>query len=163
MNLEAIQSALVEADVDGWLFYDHHHRDPIGTHILGLDEKAHITRRWYYFVPAAGEPRKLVHRIEQGRLDSLPGTKGLYSSWQELAAGLGVMLKGSRRLAMQFSPNNDIMYVSMVDAGTVDFLRSIGKEIVSSADLVSRFEAVLNEEQIASHAVAQNTASSIPR
>jgi Xaa-Pro aminopeptidase len=155
MKLDAIQSALREDGVDGWLFYDHHHRDPIAARILGLDEKAHITRRWYYFVPATGEPRKLVHRIEQGRLDVLPGAKAQYSSWQELHAGLETMLAGARRLAMQYSPNNDIMYVSMVDAGTVEFLRGLGKEIVSSADLVSQFEAVLSAEQIASHAVAQ--------
>jgi len=155
MNLDAIQAALRDAGHDGWLFYDHHHRDPIGERILGLDEKAHITRRWYYFVPANGEPRKLVHRVEQGRLDSLPGSKGLYSSWQELHAGLETMLGGARRLAMQYSPNNDIMYVSMVDAGTVEFLRDLGKTIVSSADLVSQFEAVLSESQIASHVAAQ--------
>jgi Xaa-Pro aminopeptidase len=157
MNLEAIQAALTEAGFDGWLFYDHHHRDPIAAHILGLDPKAHITRRWYYYVPAAGEPRKLVHRIEQGRLDSLPGAKGQYSSWQELHAGLDVMLSDARRIAMQYSPNNDIMYVSMVDAGTVEFLRGLGKQVVSSADLVSQFEAVLSEEQIASHGVAQGS------
>ena len=155
MNLEAIQAAIRDAGFDGWLFYDHHHRDPIAAHILGLDEKAHITRRWYYLVPAKGEPRKLVHRIEQGRLDSLPGSKGLYSSWQELQAGLKAMLAGSRRLAMQYSPNNDIMYVSMVDAGTVEFLRGLGKQIVSSADMVSQFEAVLSEEQMESHAIAR--------
>ena len=161
MNLALIQSAIREAGVDGWLFYDHHHRDPVGEHILGLDPKAHITRRWYYLVPAEGDPRKLMHRIEQGRLDSLPGSKGLYSSWQELAAGLKAMLGGFRRIAMQYSPNNDIMYVSMVDAGTVEFLRGIGKQIVSSADLVSRFEAVLSEEQIASHAAAQGKIDAI--
>src|SRR5579862_9461450 len=155
MNLEAIQAALHEAGHDGWLFYDHHHRDPIGERILGLDPRAHITRRWYYYIPAEGEPRKLVHRIEQGRLDSLPGSKGLYSGWQELAAGLESMLGDARRLAMQYSPNNAIMYVSMVDAGTIEFLRSIGKQIVSSADLVSQFEAVLTEKQILSHSVAQ--------
>ena len=155
MNLESIQAAIREAGVDGWLFYDHHHRDPVGERILGLDPKAHITRRWYYFIPAAGEPRKLVHRIEQGRLDSLPGTKGFYSSWQELASGVEAMLGGFKRIAMQYSPNNAIMYVSMVDAGTVEFLRSIGKQIVSSADMVSQFEAVLTEEQIASHMTAQ--------
>ena len=159
MNLEAIQTALREASLDGWLFYDHHHRDPIGETILGLDPKAHITRRWYYFIPASGEPRKLMHRIEQGRLDSLPGSKGLYSSWQELQAGLKAMLRGFRRIAMQYSPNNDIMYVSMVDAGTVEFLRRIGKQIVSSADLVSQFEAVLSDAQIASHTVAQQAVS----
>jgi Xaa-Pro dipeptidase len=155
MNLDAIQAALRAADYDGWLFYDHHHRDPIGEHILGLDPKAHITRRWYYFIPAAGEPRKLVHRIEQGRLDTLPGTKGLYSSWQELAAGLEAMLAPVHRIAMQYSPNNAIMYVSMTDAGTVEFVHSLGKQIMSSADLVSEFEAVLTAEQIASHSVAQ--------
>ena len=155
MNLAAIQAALREAGHDGWLFYDHHHRDPIAARILGLDEKAHITRRWYYFVPAQGEPRKLVHRIEQGRLDALPGAKAQYSSWQELAAGIEAMMGGARRVAMQYSPNNAIMYVSMVDAGTVEFLRGLGKEIVSSADLVSQFEAVLSEEQMATHAVAQ--------
>ncbi len=155
MNLEAIQAALREAGCDGWLFYDHHHRDPIAAHILGLDEKAHVTRRWYYLIPAQGEPRKLVHRIEQGRLDSLPGTKGQYSSWQELARGIEAMLADVRQLAMQYSPNNDIMYVSMVDAGTIEFLRGLGKEIVSSANLVSQFEAVLTEEQMETHAAAQ--------
>jgi Xaa-Pro aminopeptidase len=161
MNLEAIQSALREAGLDGWLFYDHHHRDPIAARILGLDPNAHVTRRWYYFVPASGEPRKLVHRIEQGRLDTLPGAKAPYSSWQELAAGLEAMLHGARRLAMQYSPNNAIMYVSMVDAGTVEFLRSLGKQIMSSADLVSQFESVLSEEQVASHAVAQQAIDTI--
>jgi Xaa-Pro aminopeptidase len=161
MNLEAMQGALREAGSDGWLFYDHHHRDPIGERILGLDPKAHITRRYYYFVPADGEPRKLVHRIEQGRLDMLPGSKGMYSSWQELHTGLEAMLRGAHRIAMQYSPNNDIMYVSMADAGTVEFLRSLGKEIVTSADLVSQFEAVLTGEQMASHAVAQKAIDAI--
>jgi len=161
MNLQAMQSALREAGFDGWLFYDHHHRDPIGERILGLDPKAHITRRYYYFVPAAGDPRKLVHRIEQGRLDTLPGSKGMYSSWQELHLGLDTMLTGARKIAMQYSPNNDIMYVSMADAGTVEFLRTLKKEIVSSADLVSQFEAVLSEEQIASHTVAQKAIDAI--
>jgi Xaa-Pro aminopeptidase len=160
-NLAAMQAALVEAGLDGWLFYDHHHRDPIAARILHLDEKALVTRRWYYFVPAAGEPRKLVHRIEQGRLDRLPGAKALYSSWQELEAGLELMLTGARTVAMQYSPNNAIMYVSMVDAGTVEFLRGLGKRIVSSADLVSRFEAVLSEEQMATHGVAQRALDAI--
>ena len=161
MNLDSIQAALRSASLDGWLFYDHHHRDPIAAHILGLDPKAHITRRWYYFIPATGEPRKLVHRIEQSRLDTLPGSKTLYSSWQELHAGLESLLQKQKNIAMQYSPNNAIMYVSMVDAGTVEFLRSLGKQIVSSADLVSHFEAVLSEEQIASHGVAQVAIDSI--
>jgi Xaa-Pro aminopeptidase len=161
MQLDAIQAVLRDSGLDGWLFYDHHHRDPLAARILGLDPKAHITRRWYYFIPASGEPRRLVHRIEQGRLDALPGTKGLYSSWQELRGGLAALLGGARRIAMQYSPNNDIMYVSMVDAGTVEFVRSLGKQIVSSADLISQFEAVLSAEQIASHGVAQRAIDAV--
>ena len=161
MQLEAIQAALRAAQLDGWLFYDHHHRDPIATRILGLDPHAHVTRRWYYFIPAIGEPRKLVHRIEAGRLDSLPGSKSAYSSWQELEAALDAMLTGSRRVAMQYSPRNAIMYVSMVDAGTVELLRSLGKEIVSSADLISQFEAVLTADQMASHNAAQRKIDAI--
>ena len=155
MNLTAIQSALRQARLDAWLFYDHHHRDPIADAILGLPETGLVSRRWYYVIPAEGDPRKLVHRIEAGRLDSLPGSKGVYSSWQELETGLEAMLGPWRRIAMQYSPRNAIMYVSMVDAGTVELLRELGKEIVSSADLVSRFQAVLTEEQIASHYEAQ--------
>ncbi len=155
MQVDEMQAAIREQGVDGWLFYDHHHRDPIAGRVLGMDPAAHVTRRWYYFVPAVGEPRKLVHRIESFRLDGLPGGKREYSSWQELAAELERMLEGARRIAMQYSPGNAILYVSMVDAGTVEFLRELGKEIVSSADLVSRFEAVLSEEQMASHALAQ--------
>ena len=155
MDLAAIQSALREHKLDGWLFYDHHHRDPIAYRILGLDEKSFVSRRWFYYVPATGEPRKLVHRIESGKLDSLPGEKNEYSSWQELEQMLEAMLLGSEKIAMQYSPRNAIMYVSMVDAGTVELLRGIGKDIVSSADLVSIFEAVLTEPQIATHFAAQ--------
>jgi Xaa-Pro aminopeptidase len=155
MNLEQIQSALREQQVDGWLFYDHHHRDPIAYRILGLSDTLHVSRRWYYFIPAEGQPRKLTHRVESGKLASLPGSGQLYSSWQELEAGLRTMLESYQKLAMQYSPRNAIMYVSLVDAGTVEVLRDMGKTIVSSADLVSRFEAVLTPEQIASHYEAQ--------
>jgi Xaa-Pro dipeptidase len=161
MQLDAIQEALRKARLDGWLFYDHHHRDPIAYRILGLSEGLHITRRWYYFVPATGEPRKLVHRIESGRLDPLPGKAHAYSSWQELEAGLRQMLNGAERIAMQYSPRNAIMYVSMVDAGTIEVLRELGKTIVSSADLVSRFEAVLTPEQEKSHYEAQGKLDAI--
>ncbi len=161
MQIEAIQDALREQGLDAWLFYDHHHRDPIAYSILGLPATAHVTRRWYYAVPAAGEPRKLVHRIESGRLDSLPGSKGVYSSWQELEIGLDAMLAPYQKIAMQYSPRNAIMYVSMLDAGTMEVLQEMGKTIVSSADLVSRFEAVLSEAQIASHYEAQKAIDEI--
>ncbi len=161
LDLGAIQSALRENKFDGWLFYDHHYRDPLGYRILGLGEGLHVTRRWFYFVPAEGEPKKLVHRIESGRLDALPGSKAVYSSWQELEAQVEAMLAGRTRIAMQYSPRNAIMYVSLVDAGTVELLRGMGKEIVSSADLVSQFEAVLTEEQIATHYAAQQRVDAI--
>jgi Xaa-Pro dipeptidase len=160
-DLEAIQSALRENKFDGWLFYDHHHRDPLAYSILGLDPKAHVTRRWYYFVPATGEPKKLVHRIESFKLDPLPGTKSVYSSWQELESRLQTLLTGATRIAMQYSPRNAIMYVSMVDAGTIELLRSFGKEPVTSADLVSHFEAVLTDAQLATHYVAQKSIDEI--
>lgn len=155
MKIDAMQAALREAKLDGWLFYDHHGRDPLAYGILGLDPRMHVTRRWFYFIPAQGEPKKLSHRIEATRLDTLPGEKTLYSSWQEMEQALEAMLSGSTRIAMQYSPRNAIMYVSMVDAGTVELVRSMGKEIVSSADLVSQFEAVLTEDQIETHYIAQ--------
>lgn len=154
MNLSAIQAALREQKIDAWLFYDHHHRDAIAYRVLGVPEHLMVTRRWYYVVPAEGEPRKLVHRIEAGHLDSLPGTKREYSGWQELFENLKSMLAPYRNLAMQYSPNNIVFTVSLVDAGTVDLIRSFGKNIVSSADLVSRFEATLLDEQIETHFAA---------
>ena len=155
MDLDRIQSALRERKLDGWLFYDHHNRDPLAASILGLPANAHVTRRWYYLIPAQGEPQKLVHRIEAGKLDSLPGARRAYSSWQELESALAAMLEPHTTLAMQYSPRNAIMYVSMVDAGTVELVREMGKQIVSSADLVSQFQAVLTDAQIATHFEAQ--------
>jgi Xaa-Pro aminopeptidase len=155
MNLDEIQAALRQYQIDGWLFYDHHHRDPIAYRILGLSQSMLVTRRWYYLIPAIGQPSKLVHRIEQSRLDALPGPKRVYSSWQEMEREIERMLEPSSTLALQYSPRNAIMYVSMADAGTVELLRSMGKTIVSSADLVSRFEAVLTPAQISSHSQAQ--------
>ena len=155
MDLDAIQAALRDAGLDGWLFYDHHHRDPLAYRILGLDASSHVTRRWFYFIPATGEPRKLVHRIETLRLDSLEGSKAEYSSWQELETSLARLLESATTIAMQYSPRNAIMYVGLIDAGTIEVLHEMGKTVVSSADLVSRFEAVLTEAQIATHFEAQ--------
>jgi Xaa-Pro aminopeptidase len=161
-DLEAIQQALRENKVDGWLFYDHHHRDPLAYSILGLDPNAFVTRRWYYYIPSGGGvPQKLVHRIESGRLDSLPGEKTEYSSWQELEQKLEGILLGSEKIAMQYSPRNANMYVSMVDAGTIELLRDMGMQIVTSADLVSHFEAVLTDAQLATHYVAQKAVDEV--
>lgn len=156
MNLARIQSALCERNFDAWLFYDHHHRDPIAYRILGLRPELMVTRRWFYLVPAKGDPVKLVHRIEAGHLDTLPGSKRSYSSWQELQQNLQQMVKPYPGLVMQYSPQNAIPYVGLVDAGTVELLRSFGVNVLSSGDLVSEFEAVLTDEQIASHYAARD-------
>lgn len=161
MDLGAIQAALRERNFDAWLFYDHHYRDPIAYRVLGLPESLMVTRRWFYLIPAQGEPRKLVHRVEPGHLDSLPGRKDQYSAWQELWENLKSMLGPYSTIAMQYSPNNLIPYISLVDAGTVELVRSFGKSIVSSGDLVARFEAVWSDEQIRSHFAARDAVDRI--
>ncbi len=150
MNLSAIQSALSEAKLDGWLFYDHHGRDPIAYRVLKLDVPM-CTRRWYYLIPAQGQPTKLVHRIERSRLDALPGTELQYSSWREQRERLREMLAGKTKVAMQYSQMNDIPYIGLVDAGTVELIKSFGTEIASSADLVQLFEARWSPETLALH------------
>jgi Xaa-Pro aminopeptidase len=161
MNLQGIQTALQSRHLDAWLFYDHHHRDPIAYRVLGLPETLFVSRRWFYLIPADGEPKKLVHRIEAGRLDSLPGTKSAYSSYQELGENLKSMLKPYRTVAMQYSPNNMVPYIGLVDAGTVELVRSSGVEVVSSGDLVAQFEATWTAEQIESHFAAQRAIDAI--
>ncbi len=154
MRLDEIQAALRSAGIDGWLFFDHHQRDPLAYHILGLPLTMHASRRWYYLVPASGEPVRLVHRIESGNLDAVPGEKRQYSRWSEQKAELQKLLGGLRRVAMQYSPDCAVPYVSMVDAGTVELVRATGVEVVTSADLVQVFEATLSEEQRVSHFAA---------
>jgi Xaa-Pro aminopeptidase len=161
MNLPAIQSVLRERNIDAWLFYDHHHRDAIAYRVLGLPQNLMVTRRWYYVIPAQGEPSKLVHRIEAGHLDSLPGRKLQYSAWQELADNLKSMLAPYRDIAMQYSPNNMVFVVSVVDGGTLEMVRGFGKNVVSSADLVAQFEATLTDEQIKTHFEARDAVDAI--
>jgi Xaa-Pro aminopeptidase len=149
-RLSSLQAALAAAGLDGWLFYDFRGSDPIGRRILGLGEGL-ATRRWYYLVPAAGQPRAHVSAVESSVLAGLPGTARIYRSWQEHRDGLRDLLRGSRRIAMQYSPENAIPYVSRVDAGTVDTIRALGIEVVTSADLVQHFEAVWSPAQYESH------------
>jgi Xaa-Pro dipeptidase len=161
MDLSAIQSALRERNIDAWLFYDHHHRDPIAYRVLGLPQGLMVTRRWFYVIPAQGEPVKLVHKIEAGHLDTLPGQKQQYSGWQELFDSLKTMLASYRDVAMQYSPNNIVFYVSLVDGGTLDLVRGLGKNVVSSADLVAQFEATWSGDQIKSHFAARDAIDAI--
>ncbi len=152
-DIKAIQEALRQQKLDGWLFYDILHRDPIAYRVLALDH-AMAKRRWFYLIPAKGKPRKLVHRIEAGALDSLPGDKMVYSAAEELEKNLKKLVGPAKRVAMQYSPKNSIPYVSLVDAGTVELIRAQGCKVVSSADLVQQFEAAWTPEQLESHRTA---------
>ena len=155
--IEAIQQALKEADLDGWLFYSFRGSDPIAANILGMNEEGHLaTRRWFYLIPQSGEPTRIVHSIERDALDRVPGKKLVYLPWQQLHAHLKdslLALTSERkpRVAMQYSPDAAIPYLSRVDGGTIELLRSFGIEIISSADLVQRFESAWNDEQLAMH------------
>ena len=150
MEFDLIQSTLRENGLDGWLFYDHHRRDPIAYRILKINPPM-CTRRWYYLIPAEGDPSKLIHRVERQNLAGLPGAELEYSSWKEQHEGLKKMLAGKRRIAMQYSPLNAIPYVGLVDAGTIELVKGLGVEVFSSADLVQLFEARWSEEALASH------------
>jgi Xaa-Pro aminopeptidase len=163
MNLEAIQQALAAEGLDGWLFFDHHGRDPLAYRVLGLPAGRTATRRWYYLIPASGEPRGLVHGIEPFALDGLPGAISKYSSWTAQTEGLGRLLAGQRRIAMQYSPDCAIPYVAMVDAGTVELVRKSGVEVVSSADLVQQFEARWTAANLESHLAAGRKVDAIRR
>jgi len=149
-NIAAIQEQLRAAKVAGWLFYDFRGRDPIAHRILALPA-AMRTRRWFYFVPAKGMPRKLVHKIEAQALASLPGDTLYFSAQEELRGNLKKMLGRAKTVAMQYSPKNAIPYVSMVDAGTIELVRSTGTKVVTSADLVQKFEACWSAAQLESH------------
>ncbi len=151
MNLATIQQALRSASLDGWLFFDHHERDPLAYRVLGLTAPGHVSRRWYYFIPARGAPRGLVHRVEPQMLDALPGEKLTYARWQEQETGLQAVLHDAKKVAMQYSPRCAVPYVANVDAGTLELIRSLGVEVVSAAELIQIFEAKWTPAQLAMH------------
>jgi len=153
-RVSEIQQALRDAEIGGWLFYDFRGSDPLAYRILQLDPRLHVTRRWYYWIPAQGAPVKLLHRIEPHVLDTLPGQAEYYVSWEQQRQILGRLLAGGFRVAMQYSPLNAVPYVSRVDAGTIELIRSYGVEVVSSADLIQTFEARWTDRQLESHQFA---------
>src|SRR5579883_621288 len=149
-DLSAVQAAIREAGCDGWLLYDFRGQNILAQRVAGVMPK--LSRRWFYFVPASGEPRKLVHAIEPASLDHLPGTqKTVYRRWQELEAGVGKLLTGANRVAMEYSERNANPYIGRVDAGTVELVRSFGCTVVGSGDLIQQFEATWDDEQEKSH------------
>ena len=151
MQLELIQQELRTQGLDGWLFFDHHLRDPLAYRVLGFTPPRTPTRRWYYVIPAEGEPAGIEHRVEPGMTASLPGVKIPYSSWTEQVEALRRITSGMRRVAMQYSPMCAIPYVAMVDAGTVELVRSLGLEVVTSAELIQTFEARWTPAALESH------------
>jgi Xaa-Pro aminopeptidase len=151
MNLARIQEEIRKQKLDGWLFFDHHLRDPLAYRVLGMHVTKGPSRRWYYMIPAEGEPKGMEHRIERNQLAGLPGEKIAYSSWPEQAAALKKLTAGMKRVAMQYSPMCAVPYVSNVDAGTVELVRSLGVDVVSSAELIQIFEATWSHEQLESH------------
>ena len=158
LPVAAVQRALEEDGLDGWLLYDFNGSNPIAARLSGLAASGKMTtRRWYYLVPAKGEPRGLVHAIERHNLDHLPGQKRPYAGREELASGLRELLRGVGRVAMEYSPRNAIPYVSRVDAGTVEAVRETGAEVQSSGDLVQRFEAVWSDEALTTHQRASDS------
>jgi Xaa-Pro dipeptidase len=152
-DIPAVQRALAADGIDGWLLYDFHGSNPIAAKVAGLLGK-HTTRRWYYFIPTSGAPRKLVHAIEPFVLDALPGEKSTYAGRRQLEQGVEALIGGSKVVAMEYSPECAIPYLSRVDAGTVDFVRRLGSRVVSSGNLVQRFEAAWDEAAIATHRAA---------
>ena len=160
-RLDEIATALGDAQLDGWLFYDFRLSDPLAYRILGLSEDGIATRRWFCYVPARGKPRAIVSAVEAHRLDALAVEKIVYRSHDEMLAALRKVLEGARRIAMDYSPGCAIPYVSRVDAGTIEIVRAIGVEVVTAADLIQRFEATLTREQLASHQRAARALRSI--
>jgi Xaa-Pro dipeptidase len=155
LSVPAVQRALEDDGLDGWLLYDFHGSNPIAGAVTGLATAGKMTtRRWYYLIPVSGEPRGLVHAIERHNLDGLPGDKRVYSGRQQLADGLRQLLDGVVTVAMEYSPGNAIPYVSRVDAGTLEAVRRLGVDVVSSGDLVQRFEAVWSDAALATHMAA---------
>ena len=163
MRTTEIQQALRAEGLDGWLFFDHHRRDPLAYRVLRFEPTQMVTRRWYYLIPAEGEPVALVHKIESHVLDPLPGVKRQYAGWQQQRAALSQLLRGCRNVAMQYSPECAIPYVSNVDGGTLELIRSCGVEVRTSANLIQRFEAVWSAAQYDSHKRAQVKVDAVRR
>lgn len=150
-DLAAIQSAIQASQLDGWLLYDFRGSNLLARRILQFSDDVPGSRRWAYFIPATGAPEKLVHRIEAGALDHLPGDKRVYLKWQEFEAGIASLVSGRSRIAMEYSPRNGNPYISRVDAGTVELVRASGADVVPSGDLIQMFEAVWDDEQWQMH------------
>lgn len=155
IDIGAVQKALRAEGLDAWLLYDFQGSNPVSYRLAGMGGAGHLaTRRWFYLIPQAGEPRALVHAIERHNLDHLPGSKVVYAGREQLDSGLASILAGVKRVAMEYSPKCAIPYVSRVDAGTIELVRAAGAEVVSSGDLIQLFEARWSDAAVATHRTA---------
>ncbi|MCH9608928.1 MAG: hypothetical protein S4CHLAM45_03330 [Chlamydiales bacterium] len=160
MEIGEIQKRLLEHEIDGWLIYDHHGSNRFARELFNLHPNLFITRRLFYWIPASGEPKKLLHFIEEGSLDHLLGEQLLYLSWAEFEEGVKKLVGSAGRIAMEYSPNGMNPNVSVVDGGTIELVRKMGTEVVSSDDLLQHFTSVLSEEQIDTHLKAADVLKS---
>jgi Xaa-Pro aminopeptidase len=160
-NLKKMQAILSEMKLDGWLFYDFRGSNDLALDILDIPKTSHLTRRFYYLVPNNSEPVKIVNGIEAGHLDHLPGKKYTYSSHLSLSTHISNTLKNYKKIAMEYSPLNAIPYVSKVDAGTIEQIKSYGVEIVSSGNLISFFNAIWTKEQFEENKPVANALTEI--
>jgi len=163
LDIGAVQAALASDGIDGWLLYDFRGLNPLASDVTGVGRQGgHLaTRRWYYLIPASGEPRALVHKIEKHSLAHLPGTTAAYAGRDQLEAGLRTLLKGMRRVAMEYSPGCAIPYVARVDAGTIELVRQAGADVVSSGDLIQRFSTIWDGDAISMHRLASEKLYSV--
>lgn len=162
-DLAAVQDALRQLQIDGWLLYDFRGLNSLAKRVVQLPEDQMLSRRWYYFVPATGEPKKLNHRIEPHALDHLPGTGETYLRWQQLEERIAELVKGSKTVAMEYVNRNANPYISRVDAGTIELVKSFGVNVVPSGDLIQMFEAIWDDDQWAMHQeAAKHTESAYP-
>jgi Xaa-Pro dipeptidase len=153
-DITRIQNYLGQHDLDGWLLADFHARNTVAVDLLGLS--GIVTRRSFYFIPSEGQPTALVHAIEKDKFEGVAGNRVIFSSYKELEERLALLLSGCGRIAMEYSPKGRLPYIGLVDAGTVELVKGLGIEVVTSADLVASFQAVLSVEQIALHRIAAN-------
>src|SRR5262245_37849228 len=158
LDVAAVQENLRSDGLDAWLLYDFHGSNPIAARLAGLTNGTHMTtRRWYYLIPANGQPRALVHAIERHNLDALPGERAIYAGRQQLESGLSQLLSGLKTVAMEYSPMCAIPYLSRIDAGTIEMIRARGVEVVPSGDLVQQFEAAWTTAQLETHRAASES------
>ncbi|MDX2117790.1 MAG: M24 family metallopeptidase [Planctomycetota bacterium] len=158
-NLAQVQSFMRERGIDAWLIYDFRASNAVLARVL--PGKRWTTRRVYLWIPSSGEPEVLAHHIDASQFESGPVKTTRYLTWPEIRTWLAARTAGLTRVAMEYAPGCTLPVVSIADAGTVEMVRSLGVEVVSSADLIQYHVARWSAEAIANHAIAAGKTSQI--